>query len=156
MRALRLLGRFLDMGAWTVDLALSVGIFPYVLKLLQTTLAELRCSLVFIWCKILALDKSCQQDLIKDQSHTYFLKILQQPPEGDVTIATHAQVRKHCFKVPAWKILGFLSDLEKSMPNFASYRLCGRYMCGRNIAYVTRKITHVYRIKVSKNTFIYF
>ncbi|XP_065627487.1 regulatory-associated protein of TOR 1-like [Quercus suber] len=36
-RALVLLGRFLDMGPWAVDLALSVGIFPYVLKLLQTT-----------------------------------------------------------------------------------------------------------------------
>jgi hypothetical protein len=35
LRALVLLGRFLDMGLWAVDLALSVGIFPYVLKLLQ-------------------------------------------------------------------------------------------------------------------------
>jgi regulator-associated protein of mTOR len=45
------------MGAWAVDLALSVGIFPYVLKLLQTTATELRQILVFIWTKILALDK---------------------------------------------------------------------------------------------------
>ncbi|KAH9309835.1 hypothetical protein KI387_037746, partial [Taxus chinensis] len=52
-----LLGKFLDMGAWAVDLALSVGIFPYVLKLLQTTATELRRILVFIWTKILALDK---------------------------------------------------------------------------------------------------
>lgn len=37
--------------------ALSVGIFPYVLKLLQTTAADLRQILVFIWTKILALDK---------------------------------------------------------------------------------------------------
>ena len=37
-----LLGRFLDMGPWAVDLALSVGIFPYVLKLLQTTSTDLR------------------------------------------------------------------------------------------------------------------
>jgi regulatory associated protein of mTOR len=43
-----------------VDLALSVGIFPYVLKLLQTTSADLRATLVFIWSKILALDRSCQ------------------------------------------------------------------------------------------------
>lgn len=57
LRALVLLGRFLDMGAWAVDLALSVGIFPYVLKLLQTTATELRQILVFIWTKILALDK---------------------------------------------------------------------------------------------------
>ena len=60
MRALKLLGRFLDMGSWAVDLALSVGIFPYVLKLLQTTASDLRPTLVFIWTKILALDKSCQ------------------------------------------------------------------------------------------------
>ena len=60
LRALVLLGRFLDMGAWAVDLALSVGIFPYVLKLLQTTAADLRTTLVFIWAKILALDRSCQ------------------------------------------------------------------------------------------------
>ncbi|KAF8397000.1 hypothetical protein HHK36_018638 [Tetracentron sinense] len=56
-RALVLLGKFLDMGPWAVDLALSVGIFPYVLKLLQTTAMELRQILVFIWTKILALDK---------------------------------------------------------------------------------------------------
>ncbi|KAI3811053.1 hypothetical protein L1987_20769 [Smallanthus sonchifolius] len=56
-RALVLLGRFLDMGPWAVDLALSVGIFPYVLKLLQTTTPELRQILVFILTKILALDK---------------------------------------------------------------------------------------------------
>lgn len=60
LRALVLLGRFLDMGAWAVDLALSVGIFPYVLKLLQTTAADLRPTLVFIWTKILACDHSCQ------------------------------------------------------------------------------------------------
>ena len=59
-RALALLGRFLDLGSWAVDLALSVGIFPYVLKLLQTSSAELRDTLVFIWTKILALDRSCQ------------------------------------------------------------------------------------------------
>lgn len=32
LRALELLGRFLDLGPWAVNLALSVGIFPYVLK----------------------------------------------------------------------------------------------------------------------------
>ncbi|KAL0426186.1 UNVERIFIED_CONTAM: Regulatory-associated protein of TOR 1 [Sesamum latifolium] len=75
-RALVLLGRFLDMGPWAVDLALSVGIFPYVLKLLQTTTPELRQILVFIWTKILALDKSCQVDLVKDGGHTYFIRFL--------------------------------------------------------------------------------
>ncbi|KAF5835275.1 hypothetical protein DUNSADRAFT_7637 [Dunaliella salina] len=76
LRALVLLGRFLDMGPWAVDLALSVGIFPYVLKLLQTISVDLRPTLVFIWCKILALDLSCQADLVKDNGHSYFIKYL--------------------------------------------------------------------------------
>ncbi|XP_059639514.1 regulatory-associated protein of TOR 1-like isoform X2 [Cornus florida] len=75
-RALVLLGRFLDMGPWAVDLSLSVGIFPYVLKLLQTTNPELQKILVFIWSKILAFDKSCQVDLIKDGGHKYFIRFL--------------------------------------------------------------------------------
>ncbi|KAF6174060.1 hypothetical protein GIB67_020242 [Kingdonia uniflora] len=75
-RALVLLGRFLDMGPWAVDLALSVGIFPYVLKLLATTSPELKPILVFIWTKILALDKSCQVDLVKDGGHMYFIRFL--------------------------------------------------------------------------------
>lgn len=56
LRALELLGRFLDLGPWAVNLALSVGIFPYVLKLLQSNAKELRPLLVFIWAKILAVD----------------------------------------------------------------------------------------------------
>ncbi|KAI7996142.1 Regulatory-associated protein of TOR 1 [Camellia lanceoleosa] len=75
-KALVLLGRFLDMGPWAVDLALSVGIFHYVLKLLQTITPELQQILVFIWTKILALDKSCQVDLVKDGGHTYFIRFL--------------------------------------------------------------------------------
>ncbi|CAK0786809.1 hypothetical protein CVIRNUC_010023 [Coccomyxa viridis] len=76
LRALVLLGRFLDMGSWAVDLALSVGIFPYVLKLLQTTASDLRTTLILIWTKILALDKSCQADLVKDGGHHYFISSL--------------------------------------------------------------------------------
>lgn len=42
LRALALLAKFLDMGSWAVNMALSVGIFPYVLKLLQSNSSELR------------------------------------------------------------------------------------------------------------------
>ena len=80
LRALELLARFLDLGPWAVDLALGVGIFPYVLKLLQSSAKELRPVLVFIWAKILAVDPSCQVDLVKD--HKYFLAVLQ-----DTTVA---------------------------------------------------------------------
>ncbi|EDM06799.1 similar to p150 target of rapamycin (TOR)-scaffold protein containing WD-repeats (predicted) [Rattus norvegicus] len=76
LRALDLLGRFLDLGPWA---ALSVGIFPYVLKLLQSSARELRPLLVFIWAKILAVDSSCQADLVKDNGHKYFLSVLADP-----------------------------------------------------------------------------
>ncbi|KAH0548367.1 regulatory-associated protein of mTOR isoform X1 [Cotesia glomerata] len=77
LRALELLGKFLDLGPWAVNLALSVGIFPYVLKLLQSSARELRPLLVFIWAKILAVDSSCQADLVRDGGHKYFLSVLQ-------------------------------------------------------------------------------
>ncbi|PSN48417.1 Regulatory-associated protein of mTOR [Blattella germanica] len=79
LRALELLGKFLDLGPWAVNLALSVGIFPYVLKLLQSNARELRPLLVFIWAKILAVDSTCQADLVRDNGHKYFLSVLQDP-----------------------------------------------------------------------------
>jgi len=56
LRALDLLGRFVDLGPWAVHLTLSLGIFPYILKLLQSFTVELRPMLAFIWAKILAVD----------------------------------------------------------------------------------------------------
>lgn len=77
LRALELLGKFLDLGPWAVNLALSVGIFPYVLKLLQATAKELRPLLVFIWAKILAVDVTCQVDLVCDHGQNYFFSVLE-------------------------------------------------------------------------------
>ncbi|KAI8821522.1 raptor N-terminal caspase like domain-containing protein [Fimicolochytrium jonesii] len=76
LRAMMLLSRFLDMGPWAVNLALLVGIFPYVLKLLQSPAPELKPLLVFIWTKILVVDRSCQADLLKDNGFMYFVKLL--------------------------------------------------------------------------------
>ena len=59
LRALDLLSQYLDIGRWAVITALSVGIFPYMLKLLQSSCLELRPLLVFIWSKILAVDVVC-------------------------------------------------------------------------------------------------
>lgn len=76
LRALILLSRFLDMGAWAVNLALTIGIFPYVLKLLQSAAFELKPVMIFIWARILAVDGGCQVDLIKDNGYQYFLNML--------------------------------------------------------------------------------
>ncbi|KAI8799321.1 raptor N-terminal caspase like domain-containing protein [Cladochytrium replicatum] len=84
LRALMLLSRFLDLGPWAVNLALSVGIFPYVLKLLQSPAPELKPVLGFIWAKILAVDRSCQNDLLKENGYTYFINILVIPISSQV------------------------------------------------------------------------
>ena len=76
LRALILLSRFLDLGPWAVNLALSIGIFPYVLKLLQSAAHELKPVMIFIWARILAVDQSCQSDLLKDTGYKYFLTVL--------------------------------------------------------------------------------
>lgn len=76
LRALVVLGRFLDLGPWAAHQALAVGIFPYVLKLLQSPAIELKLVLVFIWARILAIDQSCQQDLLKENGYQYFINIL--------------------------------------------------------------------------------
>ncbi|KAI9163340.1 Target of rapamycin complex 1 subunit mip1 [Paramyrothecium foliicola] len=81
VRALILLGRFLDLGPWSVQLALSIGMYPYVLKLLQSAAAELKPVMVFIWARLIAVEISCQQDLIKDSGYSYFAQILK-PSEG--------------------------------------------------------------------------
>ncbi|KAF0700295.1 Aste57867_9173 [Aphanomyces stellatus] len=79
LRALCLLTDFFELGPYAVNLTLNVGIFPYVEKLLQSPAPELRHVLVTIWCKILALDHSCQVDLVKVDGHVYFLHHLSTP-----------------------------------------------------------------------------
>ncbi|PAV89798.1 hypothetical protein WR25_21626 isoform A [Diploscapter pachys] len=66
LRALELLAKFLDLGQWAIDFSLSVGIFPYVLKLLQSNTKELRPWLSFIWAKILAVEPNYQTELFKE------------------------------------------------------------------------------------------
>lgn len=84
LRALDLLSRFLNLGPGAVNSALSVGIFPYVLKLLQSNAREVRPFLLSIWAKILAIDRRCQVDLVRDNYHRYFLLIL-----SDTTYDAH-------------------------------------------------------------------
>ncbi|KAJ8727816.1 hypothetical protein PYW08_016201 [Mythimna loreyi] len=79
VRALRLLCRFLALGAWAARAVLAVGIFPYMLKLLQASAPDLRASMVYIWAKIIAVDPSCQVDLVNAKGHKYFLSVLQDP-----------------------------------------------------------------------------
>jgi hypothetical protein len=81
-RALALLARFVDLGSWAVLQALSVGVFPYVLKLTTTPnpSCDLQPMLVFMWSKILAVDRTVQVEFVKDGGHNYLLQFLCHTP----------------------------------------------------------------------------
>ena len=87
-------------GAWAVSQALDVGVFPYLLKLLEAPSAELREVLSFIWVKIVTVDGSVTADLMGEGSAAggggaggggggwkYFVDPLLAPP----TAPSHAQ-----------------------------------------------------------------
>jgi len=104
-RALLSLCKFLDFGPWAVQLALQIGIFPYVLKLLQAPATDLKPVLIYIWGRILGVYRSCQEDLIKSVIQTvqgqqgprpdlpfqYFVRVLIPPKQpGRNALATSA------------------------------------------------------------------
>lgn len=76
LRALILLSQFVDLGPWAVHLVLTIGIFPYISKLLQAPSQDLRPVLIFIWARILAVDPSVQVDLLNTQGFKYFAGVL--------------------------------------------------------------------------------
>ncbi|KAF8971831.1 hypothetical protein BDZ97DRAFT_1785365 [Flammula alnicola] len=76
LRALILLSQFVDLGPWAVHLVLTIGIFPYISKLLQAAGQDLRPVLIFIWARILAVDSSVQTDLYNSQGYRYFSNVL--------------------------------------------------------------------------------
>ncbi|EKM61656.1 uncharacterized protein PHACADRAFT_248390 [Phanerochaete carnosa HHB-10118-sp] len=81
LRALILLSQFVDLGPWAVHLALTIGIFPYISRLLQAAGQDLRPVLIFIWARILAVDPTCQVDLYNGQGYRYFANVLAIPED---------------------------------------------------------------------------
>ncbi|KAL1848459.1 Target of rapamycin complex 1 subunit kog1 [Paecilomyces lecythidis] len=94
LRALILLSKFLDLGPWAVHLALSIGIFPYVVKLLQSAAQELKPVMVFIWARIMAVDHTVQNDLLKDNGIHYFINILN--PSSPIPVGNASEHRAMC------------------------------------------------------------
>lgn len=94
LRALILLSKFLDLGPWAVHLALSIGIFPYVVKLLQSAAQELKPVMVFIWARIMAVDHTVQNDLLKDNGIHYFISILS--PSSPIPVGNASEHRAMC------------------------------------------------------------
>lgn len=75
LRALQLLAKFLDLGPWAVYLSLSIGMCPYIQKLLQSPSPELKPVLIFIWARIMSVDyKNTQQELVRG-GYNYFIQM---------------------------------------------------------------------------------
>lgn len=97
LRALILLSQFVDLGPWAVHLALAIGIFPYISKLLQAAGQDLRPVLIFIWARILAVDPTCQLDLYNNQGFKYFASVLcMQDDQQHVTIPNISEHKAMC------------------------------------------------------------
>lgn len=105
LRALILLSKFLDLGPWAVHLALSIGIFPYVLKLLQAASIELKPVMVFIWARIMAVDSSVHVELLKDNGIHYFVTIMS--PQSEIPVPNASEHRAMCSFIVATFCKGY-------------------------------------------------
>lgn len=76
LRALLLLKRYLALGPHAVQLALLVGIYPYILKLLTNPSSDIKDVLVCIWASIIGFDVNLRSDLTKDKTLLFFINYL--------------------------------------------------------------------------------
>lgn len=75
-KALPLISRYMQLGPQAVHHALTVGIFPYLLRLLKSKSRKLLQDIVFMWGKLVALDESCRMDLTKEEGDVHFIKFV--------------------------------------------------------------------------------
>ncbi|KAJ1979308.1 Target of rapamycin complex 1 subunit kog1 [Dimargaris xerosporica] len=116
-RALRLLAEFLMFGRWAVNQCLAVGIFPYILKLINSSQLNTRGYLAAIWAAIISVDYSVRLDLLRNNAAAYFIELLMEDP---LTLAEGTPIsilacRVHCLMV--------LTHLCRDLPEAQS--LCG-------------------------------
>ncbi|GJJ13057.1 hypothetical protein Clacol_007306 [Clathrus columnatus] len=64
LRALISFAQFCDLGPWAVNLALTIGIFPYMVKLLMAPPGDVRPVLIFIWARICAVAPDVRTELL--------------------------------------------------------------------------------------------
>ncbi|KII94228.1 hypothetical protein PLICRDRAFT_101175 [Plicaturopsis crispa FD-325 SS-3] len=94
LRALILISQFVDLGPWAVHLVLTIGIFPYISKLLLAAGQDLRPVLIFIWARILAVDPTVQGDLYNTQGYKYFASVLAVQDEPTHSILPNSSEHK--------------------------------------------------------------
>jgi len=119
-KVIPLLAKYVDCGPWAVKQIMGVGIFPYMVKLIERS-EGLDESLAFIWAKIITLDQSCCADLLKFGCHKFFLKCLVTPNMDNfykalaafvlTAVVSYSQESKlHLLKMNIIDICGHLLD----------------------------------------------
>lgn len=152
LRALILLSKFLDLGPWAVYLSLSIGIFPYVLKLLQSPAQELKPVLIFIWARIMAIDyKSTQQELCKDKGYNYFYLILNTTPQNPIGApGAPGGAAVNWNALPANNVL--VNDDHKAMSAFILTLFIKDFKNGQRLCFSIELVTNCLRfISTSEN-----
>ncbi|KAG0690227.1 hypothetical protein C6P40_003537 [Pichia californica] len=132
LRALHLLSNFLDLGPWAVYLALSVGMFPYIQKLLQSPSLDLKPILIFIWTRIMSVDyQNAQQELIKDRGYNYFTQMLTFQPRPS---QPHIQGNPLVIESPAVNNNVTFAD-QKAMSAFVLAMFVRNHKQGQKLAF---------------------
>ncbi|KAJ2497917.1 Target of rapamycin complex 1 subunit kog1, partial [Coemansia sp. RSA 1972] len=66
LSVLVLLYRFVNLGPWAANMALHVGFFTYLTKLLSSATVEIQELSILIWARLIAIDPSLSNDLMKE------------------------------------------------------------------------------------------
>lgn len=97
-RALKLLALFVDLGPWAVGLVLNLGVFPYVIKLLQLPVLQLKPMLTFVWAKLLACDyPNMQHELLVTNANAFRYFYFMLVPEAEKLNDTQLRHRNAYF-----------------------------------------------------------
>ena len=84
---------------------------------MQSSARELRPLLLFIWAKILAVDVTCQADLVRDGGHRYFLTVLQDSsvPTDQRTLAAFVVARVVWDHAPGQEAVAQLAFISNTL-----------------------------------------
>jgi regulator-associated protein of mTOR len=104
-RALELIQQFLDLGPWAVDLGSFVGLWPYMVKLLDSAssrMPELFPTLMRIWAKIVAHSHSTSKSVIETKDWKRFVTYLSNKQSASLIVSVRQ--RFYCLLVIAVKL----------------------------------------------------
>lgn len=90
--ALRLLGRFMDLGPQAVEQTITITTIAYLMRYFTNCMADIRGDIAHIWARVLAYDKRYQYDIVKEHGERFFMAMLTDPEINEQARVTAAFV----------------------------------------------------------------